>query len=670
VAIDPGRGCRALGLAAALVAAGPLRGADPDRGAFPSLQGFTGILNTPNALVTPEGAGDLLYSNQTEYRFRGLLPWTDNYILSVGWLPNLEGGIRLMNRDISANFKVQVPGLPAAGPKLAFGMQDFGGFFAYMRTSYGVATQDLGPLRLSLGYGTGPARMKGVFGGVELFVAPWLQVLAENDRAERNAGLRLSTPTGWLPGAMTLGALLREGSHAQGQRADLAVFLRVPLGRASGRVHAPARPAPVQAAPPAAPAMAPPAPVPDPPLTALARTLTGLGFEQVRLGTQGGTLVLQYENRRFNHNQLDGLGLALGMALAAAPEDLARFRVAIHRQGLRVLEVSGPVAPFRAWFQGAADPGPGELARLGELLQVASSASFRALPGVAWAGPEPGRGLRSELLLYPGLDKTLGSEVGILDYRLSLMADWKLELWPGGALNARWDQPVAWSDDFRKGGVFETKGTVGRLDRVMLMQAVPLLPGLITQFSAGQYLYRSHGWMNETVWIPGSGQHQFQITGGQFRVSDDAVSKVLLGSYRLYLPRWDAVLEATGGSFYNRDQGWRLDLKRYFGDTSLAVFYARTSERILGVALTVPLTPRRDLPAGPVQVRGWAHWPVSLYSVVQSPARANPLIPGLAQTPDTPHGLRGATLDDQRLNGSYLREHLPRLREAYLRWRD
>jgi hypothetical protein len=673
---------RAMGLAAGLLMVRCLLGAedDPGRRAFPSLQGFTGLLNTPNALVTAEGTGDLQYSNQTETPYRQQVPWTDNYTLSFGLFPYLEGGARLMNRgplnrDFSDNLKLQLPFLPAAFPKLAIGFQDFGGAATFLRTNYGVATQDLGPLRLSLGYGTGPARMKGLFGGAELFLTPWLQVLGEHDGSARNAGLRLSTPPGWLPSAVSLGALFKVGSNPQGQRGDLAVFLKVPLGHASRRTHGTEQPDPAKTPLPGAPSpQSPQAPaqgVPpaDPGLSSLSRALTDLGFEQVRVGTQGGTLVLQYENHRYNHNQLDGLGVLLGTALAAAPDSLSGFRVAVHRQGLRVLEVSGPVAPFRDFFQNAGEPGPAELTHLAELVQIVSSASFRDLPGVDWLEPAPARGLRSELLLYPGLDKTLGTEVGVLDYRLSLMADWKLQLWPGGGLNARWDQPVAWSDDFRKGGIFETKGTEGRLDRVMLMQAVPLLPSLMTQFSFGQYLYRSKGWMNETVWIPGSGQHQFQLTSGQFRVSDDALTKVLLGTYRLYLPQWDTALEATAGSFYNRDRGYRLDLKRFFGDTALSVFYAKTSQKILGLALTVPLTPRRDLPPAAVQVRGWEHWPLNLYTVIKDPSQANYLAPGLAQVPDTPHSLREATYDDSRLNASYVKEHLARLREAYLRWK-
>ena len=670
---------RGLGLAVGFLAAcGSLHAQDDaERRAFPSFQGYTGLLNTPDALVAPEGTSDLLYSNQTENPYRQSVPWTDNHILSFGLMPHMEGGIRLMNRgatnrDFSSNFKFQIPFLPAGLPRLAFGFQDFTGGSSFLRTNYGVATQDLGPLRLSLGYGTGPARMKGVFGGAELFVTPWLQVLGENDHTSRNAGLRLSTPPGWLPGAVSLGALFKVGSHPQGQRGDLAVFLKVPLGHASRRIHGTELPRP--ATTPRQPVPAPQAPAEEasaagPDLSSLSRALTDLGFEQVRVGTQGGTLVIQYENHRFNHNQMDGLGVLLGTALEVAPASLSGFRVAVHRHGLRVLEVSGPVAPFRDLFQNTGDPSPTELAHLAELLQVTASASFRDLPGVDWLEPVPARGLRSELLLYPGLDKTLGTEVGVLDYRLSVMADWKLQLWPGGGLNARWDQPVAWSDDFRQGGLFETKGNGGRLDRVMLMQAVPLLPSLMTQFSVGQYLYRSKGWMNETVWIPGSGQHQFQVTGGQLRASDDALTKVLLGTYRLYLPHWDTSIEATAGSFYNRDRGYRLDLKRFFSDTAISVFYARTTEKILGLALTVPLTPRRDLPPAAVQVRGWEHWPLSLYSVVKSPSKANPLTPGLAQLPDTPHSLREATYDDSRLNASYMKEHVARLREAYLRWK-
>jgi hypothetical protein len=47
--------------------------------------------------------------------------------------------------------------------------------------------------RLSLGYGTGPDRMDGVFYGVEYFFSKYLQILFDNDVEQTSGAVRLST---------------------------------------------------------------------------------------------------------------------------------------------------------------------------------------------------------------------------------------------------------------------------------------------------------------------------------------------------------------------------------------------------------------------------------------------------------------------------------------------
>jgi hypothetical protein len=82
-----------------------------------SLQGYTGIINTPNALLIPDGRMTLLYTNQVLTRYRNRYPDIrfNTMLLTAGILPFMEITGRFMNslsypekgpRDLSADVKL------------------------------------------------------------------------------------------------------------------------------------------------------------------------------------------------------------------------------------------------------------------------------------------------------------------------------------------------------------------------------------------------------------------------------------------------------------------------------------------------------------------------------------------------------------------------------------
>lgn len=659
---------RALLLCPLLLAA--LKADGPSAVGYASLQGYTGLLNIPDALVTPEGFLTASYHNAIDPRWGAQTRWWDNHLWTFGVLPYAEVGMRFTEarpgiRDLSMHGKVQIPGLPEWGPRVAIGNQDYPGAVPYFRTTYIVATQSLGPARITLGHGRGPQRMKGTFGGVDLHVADWMQVLAEHDTLNRNVGLRLSLPERWLPDGVRLGGLVKRAvGLKEGSRSDVQVFARIPLGRAVARRQQALETrgaAPALAAPAAAPSPAPSA-------TPLARVLAGQGFELVQVGTAGRTLVVRLENSRYNHSELDGLGVALGLAVRHAPDTTQAIRVELLNHGLRVLTVEAPAPLLRTYLLGSEEAARAVERTLAERLEASGPGTRPAAGEAAFeAPPLNGRALRPRIQLYPGYAMNVGTEIGAFDYRLSLMADALVPLWTGAGLNARWDIPVARSENYRPGAFFDTRGTHTRLDRLMLQQALPVAPGLVTQFAAGQYLHGLKGWMNQTVWSPGQGTHQLQLTGGRLRNEDRQEQEILVGTYRLYLAGLDSHVQLSYGTFQNQDTGYRVDLQRHFGDTTLSFFYARTTFGMAGFSLTVPLTPRRDMKPGVLQVRGTDACRWGLSSTLHTP-NYNPMVPGLAEQPTQPHGLQEDLLDHGRLKGRYLRAHLERLREAFLRF--
>ena len=201
-----------------------------------SLQGFTGLLNTPNAEVTEEGKAYILFSNQKESQWRDRVPREESYIFSVGLFSFAEIGGRLTEapgatRDLSANAKVKLP-FSSIGyflPDIAFGMQDMGGGAKNLQTKYVVATEELWRFRFSLGYGTGPDRMDGVFGGVEFKTFDWLYLIGEHDTKETNIGIRLVTPEMFgLP--VNLQATAKTSLDYRLGNTEFGIGLQFPLG--------------------------------------------------------------------------------------------------------------------------------------------------------------------------------------------------------------------------------------------------------------------------------------------------------------------------------------------------------------------------------------------------------------------------------------------------------
>lgn len=654
-----------------------------------SFQGFTGLLNTPSAEVVPDGQLVALHANQVDAPYRGPAAWATTNMFTLGMFPGLEVNLRMTEfptcttGDLSGSLKYQVPGLPPWMPRVAFGVQDFGGT-GYFRTKFAVLSQAFGPLNLSLGEGRGPVLLKGTFGGAEWRLAPWLQLLAERDTRDANLGLKLRTPPGLLPHGYALGLILKDALTYQPRHFDVAFTLAVPLGWRPAPPHTPppTQTPPATVLPPASAALlpataplpsqlpsAPPreaAPVPAP--RSLAKALTQLGFENVRTGSRGATLVVEYENNRYNHNELDGLGLVLGTTLANAPEPFATVLIAIRKQDLRLLELEGPIQALRAFFASSEPPGPG----LAQALTIRHAESFRSTPGVTWTGePENPGWFHSRLLLGPGLKTTVGAEVGAWNYRLSLAPDFQASLWPGAVMNYRGDLPLAWTRNYSGTGPFGGPGTTSpSLQRIWFSQDLPLADGLLAQVGGGAYSQQAQGLMGDLMWTPGTGRNRFTLKAAHFQNTGALPgpdARVGLAGYRAFLPGLNAYVEATAGQFLNNDHGVRLEVKRFFNDTSVSVYYSRTTLQQLGFSLTLPLTPRRDMAPGWLQVRGDERWEDHLSTVIRN--QFNYLVPGLATVPDTTVNLERSFYNNDRLNEAYLLANLQRLREAYRIWR-
>jgi hypothetical protein len=153
---------------------------------------------------------------------------------------------------------------------------------------------------------------------------------------------------------------------------------------------------------------------------------------------------------------------------------------------------------------------------------------------------------------------------------------------------------------------------------------------------------------------------------------------VYLGSYRYLFAPLDLSLEATGGRFWGQDTGFSLELKRFFRDTAVSTYYKNTTTlegkhwQAAGIQFAFPLTPRKDLKIGPLQVRGTDEWAYAQETTLAIGGQKTNDVnrPSLAINPQPTPALYRSYYNRDRLSAAYVEQHLDRLREAWLQYRS
>ncbi|MFZ4699459.1 MAG: YjbH domain-containing protein, partial [Candidatus Methylumidiphilus sp.] len=273
-----------------------------------SSQGNTGGLVIPSAQVLPVGTVAASYGNYQEPFFGphekqqnmslgiGLLPYVEFYGRFANYCDNCDGFFTWTGiRDISASLKLQIPTPWVGGPKLALGMNELGGGAQNFGSKYVVASEQFGPLDVSLGYAKGrpgSAGFDGAFGGVAWrFGNTGVSALAEYDGQQKHAGLRWnSEPILAFGNAQVVGSVQQSFSApaSLGPNANTrnyALTLLIPLTDQDTRAAA-LKPESTQALPDldAKPDLTGMQATAEDRLASLRKALIAVGLERVRVG--------------------------------------------------------------------------------------------------------------------------------------------------------------------------------------------------------------------------------------------------------------------------------------------------------------------------------------------------------------------------------------------------
>lgn len=688
-------------LAAAVAAACALPGAASGQGIGVSSLGTTGGLRIPSAYVLHTGETAFSFGNGQDPRL-GRFDTRQNYSAGFGLGMGLEvygrvaeytnptnTGVVSGIRDLSANLKWQLPIEGSGLPRFAVGATDVAGGATWFRSVYAVASDDYGPVRWTLGLAKSqdngrPKPLDGVFGGVEVkLLDTGATALLETDGARRFAGLRYySEPVSWLAGAQLIGSAYRAmgADHPDGRNGDATHFnlsVVVPLGadeatrtaRAQGAVkRAPlpvlgseadrGRPRPVNAA------------IVAGALEDLSRVLAKTGLDRVRVGLVDDDLVVEYENQRYLHDELDALGVVLGLTAEHAPPNARRIYAIGLKAGQVVQEASVEVQAYRLWLR---DPSEGAAVR--------GTLGFGRLSGydantVRWHATGPAVN-RVRVALKPVLNHAVATEVGLYDYALAAQARVSTTLRPGLQLYADLVQPLANTDNTEPGRVYASLKPEAGLRNVALQQTWWVNPRLLASVGVGRYQYDRFGVEGEAVWFVPWAEDSVHLRGHSARrISAADLPGARRGDAWSASYRWratsDTWLEGGVHQYSDGSTGPSVNFTRWFGDVAMQMFAAKGgSNSFVGLELSLPLAPRQGMKAAPLQLTG-ARFGTGLRTLLTNGGNAgNYVRPDAVRAATLAYELETEQLNAGRITADHARDRLARLRESfYLHARD
>ena len=662
--------------------------------------GSFGGLAIPSAHALGDGTVALAASNMRESQF-GDRARPRSYVLGVGLAPGLDlvgrfaeyatrrdgfiGGNAVDGiSDLSANLKYSLSmGRWQPGLHLALGLQDFAGTGARFRNAYGVATQSLGAFELTAGIGrdrgqqyvTGTkAALDGLFGGLAYTqpIGPSLghvSLVAEHDGRQAVAGARWrSAPMQPLANASLVAALHRSAGQGPADRPTTAVTLglSMPFG-ANERELAAGRPAVDAAVPdsPRGPAQATVEAQRSVParMSAVKLQLEALGLERVRVGRLAdGSWVLHYQNRRFGHNELDALGLALGLAAQAAPLQLRTLVVVALKLGQPTLTLRTDAQAWRDYLL-SGDAGPARAAT--EVLRGGSIAD----DDVDWVSDQASPGSALQLQLSPELNYAVGTELAAFDYSLAARLLVTLPLWRGAQLLASVQRPVAHSRNADAGAALADLRQPEGLQALALHQTLWLGQYAVLGGAVGRFEHGAAGAEGEALWFVPGRDDVLNLRGRKTALKPEmppGSDLVQAASYR-WVANASTWLELGAQRYADASSGPTLVFTRWWGDVATHLFYRKGGPRqFAGIEFSFPLTPRAA-PVNPwLHVAGSPSYTRGLRTQLANGADShNYLEPRRVRDLQLAWSLEQQSLNAGRLGAEYIQAQLPRMRQAY-----
>ncbi|EJG0778686.1 YjbH domain-containing protein [Vibrio parahaemolyticus] len=664
---------------------------------LPANQSFTGLVLTPNAQSLTSGHFSFTYAQGMPWR--GEIDDLDSLKFSFGLLEGLEATGRIVTddyhsncfeagcggiRDLSMSLKYQLPNWwNIDNFNIAIGVQDLGGAANHFQTNYVVGdyTTNFAPLRFSAGYGISDIElgvMDGAFGGVEYQPFDFIQLTAEYDAVELNSSVKVFTPEELLPYDMTasLSYQIYSGHETDEQNmwhAALSIPLITDYTRSREYVRSNVTLMEKLSLEQSK--------ADNASISALVSTLRNEGFVNIQVGTLNQSVVVALENRRYNHNQMDGMGVAMGIissyfGTSSAQEmglSSGRIELMLLANQKPVVSVQTDAACYQSFVNGSAACNDIQFStkNLSDKLELVDWKTDRVNSGV----------LDSQIVFSPMVRHGVATEYGVYDYSFAMSSNLYTYLWSGAAIDVRHILPLAESDDFEEGGYFEDSVYENEIDRAMVHQFFRLpYVDIANQVSLGLVKSDYIGARSESAWFSQSGNHWLGLEMSYFQHQDEKDKngyanpdrQTFLTRYTFSMPEWDWQFNATAGEFWKGDVGAKFTTSHWFEDIEVSASYQVTKfndtdeEQFVTVSVKLPLTPWRDMSPGVIQVRGNEAYDFNVTTRVGNDY--NYLAAGQGDELVMDNSMLRRYFNRGRYGQEYFEQNKLRIRNAYLRY--
>ncbi|HCH70928.1 MAG TPA: hypothetical protein DE042_10805 [Colwellia sp.] len=667
-----------------------------------SFQGYSGLINTPTATLFDEGKFYLQYGNQIETINGGGYRSGTNYNFGVGLWEYVEISGRLAEysgenglTDLSANIKLGIPYIPKDWFSVAVGFQDLGGATNFFDAKYVVASKNiLGSVNISVGVGKSNSRegrLDGVFTGIAWQPYEWVKLSVEYDAADTQLGMHLSSPSHWFNNGIELSTdvLISSTNTQLNDEIYYGIGLTIPLDFTGATSASQSRANKRQLTDDDQfPLLETEAldVVDRSGLTErlrVQRLLVNEGFESIKVGEADlKTVYVEVENHIYNRNQIDGLGVILGLLSKNIHYNYSHFTLVIKEREIPVLVVKGNLAEYKGFLR---DNQPLKVAISTDTFasQRRYSTAVRDNTNNFW--------LKPRFTFWPGIVSRVGTELGVFDASLAWVSHVELPLWPGAAVTAKHMTQIAETQNFKEGAFFGDKKQKTGLQDYSFHQTLQLPYSLKNMTSFGRYRDTYNYLANEVRWQSWGGSHKVNLVTARYENQNIAAIKpyagcnilfiacwpqqeleqrdVIVGKYRYYNANLNASAELQLGQYWQQDKGVVFKVERMFGDVSLNLTYKNTkmdneeANQFIGIGFSIPLTPRKDFNNKYVQVRGKPKWQYSVNTLVGK--NHNNLTPGSGDSAKLFYNLDSNFYNNDRLSREYIYANSNRLKQAY-----
>ena len=580
----------------------------PTLPAFPSFQGFQGVVNTPNAEVLNEGEVQILYTNQVD-ALENTNPDFRNdkeqrsYFLNIGGLPNMEMSLRytyannLLNdsqymSDRIFNFKYQLPLIPKDFATFAVGMQDISGGARKLGSTYGVASKVWRDTRMSLGYAQkreensySYGALDGVFGSVEYTPFNWLNVAGEYDTKDWNVVAKSQYNTKIVGQKLNVG-LMGKSSFTY-NKLSLGLYASMPFKDD----------------------FLPYTQKKQPLLShSMSALKTSMGLNNISSHIEDETLHFSYENTLYSWNDMDALGMVLG--ILATHTQAKTIVVTVKKSNIPQYQVEVDSEDYRLFLE--------------EKYYKPNLLKFKDVSRYSEGTVEKSDKFRPLLRFKPSFILVDGSEYGDMDYTFSVQAGLSMRVADGLILSGQYNVPLGITDNFDEGGIFDYRNrnkTSAMVDQLLLSKYFQTnLPNpWINLLQVGLFDNELSGVSWESALKDESGKHLFMLKLSYLkdgiyqqmdRYSDSEYREAKLLSYQYYIEPLNSNIKVTAGEWLYGDRGASVSLKRYFGDMFMQFDLSKTEHQLRGsnnvarVTLSIPFGPKKRIKTEYIDIDG------------------------------------------------------------------